>query len=204
MKKGKFESKTARTLSVKTISLILALVLLVGGVVGGTVAWLTTQTADVVNTFTYGDINIKLEETPTDDGDNDPNTNEYEMIPGSDITKDPKVTVLGDSEDCWLFVKVVKSADPKFDEFMTYEMAEGWTALTGVDNVWYREVKSNADAQDFQVIKEDKVTVKETVTKEMLNALTAYPTLTITGYAVQQENIADVATAWTTINTATP
>lgn len=202
MKKGKFEQNAVRSLSVKTISLILALVLVIGGVVGGTVAWLTTQTSDVVNTFTYGDINIKLEETPTDDGDEDPNTNEYEMIPGREIVKDPMVTVLGGSEDCWLFVKLVESEG--FDAFMTYEVAEGWTALTGVEGVYYCEVKADDADQVFQVIKEDKVTVLETVTKEQLNALTAYPTLTITGYAVQMENIDDVAAAWATITPVTP
>lgn len=212
MKKGKFESAKHVRGSLRTISLLLALVLLIGGVVGGTVAWLTTQTEEVVNTFTYGDINITLEETDTDkDGDDDPNTNDYEMIPGSEIDKDPLVTVLKGSEACWLFVKLVESDN--FDDFMTYEMADGWTALDGVEGVYYREVEDLSEASEdaaYYVIKDNKVNVKGEVTKEQLNALDAipgensYPTLTITAYAVQKDNIATVTDAWATLNPATP
>ena len=48
----------------------------------------------------------------------------------------------------------------------------------------------------------DTVTVKESVTKEMLNALDApgttatYPTLTVTAYAVQEAGNATAADAW--------
>lgn len=215
--------KTIRT-GAKTVALILAIVLVVGGVIGGTIAWLMTETDPVVNTFTYGDINIELEETETDDGDNDKNTNEYEMIPGREVTKDPKVTVKAGSENCWLFVKLEKQGGDieidgttyDFDDFLTYELAEGWTQLTddagaAVEGVYYREVKDLKEATDdavFQVIKDDKVTVSEDVTKEMLNALdaddanTKFPTLTVTAYAVQQENIDSAQIAWAEIQEA--
>ena len=180
----------------KIVTLILAAALLVSGVVGGTIAWLVDKTEPVVNTFTYGDINIDLEETPTPDDDQNPDTNEYEMIPGEEITKDPKVTVETDSKASWLFVKLVKSAN--FDDFMEYDMADGWFPLTdaqgnAVPGVFFREV-SEVTGEDvvYDVIKDNKVRVKETVTKEMLNALdpegaeATYPTLTVTAYAVQR------------------
>lgn len=180
----------------KLITLILAAALLLTGVVGGTVAWLIDRTDPVVNTFTYGDINIDLEETPTPDDDDDPDTNEYEMIPGEEITKDPKVTVNTDSKASWLFVKLVKSAN--FDDFMEYTIADGWTQLkdaqgNDVPGVYFREV-GEVVSEDvvYEVIKDNKVHVKETVTKEMLNALdpqgtaATYPTLTVTAYAVQR------------------
>lgn len=212
MKKGKFETAKHVRGSMRTVALLLALILLVGGVVGGTVAWLTTRTEEVVNTFTYGDINITLEETDTDqDGDGDPNTNDYEMIPGSDIGKDPKVTVLKGSEACYLFVKLVESEN--FDDFMTYAIADGWNAMDGVDGVYYREVEDLSEAAEdsvFGVLKDDQVSVRSEVTKEQLNALDAipgqndYPTLTITAYAVQKANIATVADAWAALNSETP
>ena len=65
---------------------------------------------------------------------------EYKMVPGYTIHKDPKTTVVKGSEECYLFVKVEKSAN--FDSYMTYEMADGWTALEGVEGVYYREVTS--------------------------------------------------------------
>ena len=184
----------------KTIAVILAVALIVGCVVSGTVAWLITETDPVVNTFTYGDINITLEETDSDE-DGNALKNEYKMIPGSEIEKDPKVTVLKNSEACWLFVKLEKSEN--FDDFLTYEMADGWTELE--EGVYYRVVEAipedGADAE-FEVLKDNKVTVKGDVTKEMLNELDktqgseTYPTLTVTAYAVQRDNIETAAEAW--------
>lgn len=194
--------KNSIKLGGKKLAVMLAsLALVLCTVIGGTLAWLVTETDPVVNTFTYGDINITLRETDTNkDGDNDPNTNTYPMVPGHTITKDPKVTFKANSEDAWLFVKLQKTAN--FDDFMTYEMANGWTKLDNVDGVYYREVSKAAQDAEFTVIKGDTVTVKGEVTKEMLNALDAngasnYPKLTVTAYAVQRDsNIATAADAW--------
>lgn len=169
-----------------TLCLLLALAV---ASIGGTVAWFTATSDSVVNTFTYGDINIGLAETTTD----------YKMVPGNTIAKDPKVTVVGGSEACWLFVKVEKSAN--FDDFMTYEMANGWTALDGHPGVYYREVASTEADTSFDVLLNNQVQVKEGVTKTQLNDLTTAtrPTLTFTAYAVQRDNIDDAATAWAKI-----
>lgn len=175
----------------KTLTVVIALVLVVVMSVAGTVAYLTASTGPVKNTFTVGNINITLTETATD----------FKMVPGNDISKDPKVTVVGDSEACWLFVKVVESAN--LDSFVTYAIADGWTKLTdvdGVDDVYYREVSSSATDQEFAVLKDNKVTVNSDVTKTMMDDLgeenATQPTLTFTAYAVQKDNIADAATAW--------
>ncbi len=180
-----------RRLRNRRIALTVCLMLAVMAVsVGGTIAWLTAQTAPVTNTFTAGDINITLAETTTD----------YKMVPGNAIAKDPKVTVKGGSEACWLFVKVEKAND--FDAFMTCSMADGWTALTGADGVYYREVPAAATDTSFDVLAGNQITVKTDVTKTQLNALTenTQPKLTFTAYAVQKDNIADAAAAWTKVN----
>lgn len=170
----------------KKVLSIVAVVLVLCCAIGGTLAWLTDKTASVKNTFTVGDINIELTETTTN----------YKMVPGNTISKDPKVTVKANSEACWLFVKVEKSAN--FDSFMTYDMADVWTELPSVTGVYYREVAATTAATDFSVLKGDSVSVKDTVTKADLNALTqnTFPTLTFTAYAVQKDNVADAATAW--------
>lgn len=167
--------------------------------VGTSVAWLSSKTDEVINTFTYGDINIKIEETDTQDNDDNEFTNEYKMLPGNKITKDPKVTVLKNSEDSYLFVKITKSEN--FDDFMTYELVEGWTLVENTENVYYREVTKKDSDQEFYILKDNTVTVKESVTKKMLNELdsngtTNYPTLTFTAYAVQRDsNIEAIDTA---------
>ena len=181
-----------RKLRNRRIALTVCLMLVVmAASIGGTVAWLTAKTDPVVNTFTYGDINIDLTETKRD----------YKMVPGNAIDKDPKVTVEANSEACWLFVKVEKSAN--FDAFMTYTMAEGWTALDEdkYPGVYYCQVPATTAATSFSVLAGDQVQVKEDVTKGQLNLLTTatYPTLTFTAYAVQRDNINDAATAWAKI-----
>ena len=160
----------------KVLSLVLAGTLVVSAGMFGTLAYLTDKTDEVVNTFTTSGIEIDLTET----------TEDYKMVPGFTIEKDPTVTVKAGSEDCYLFVKLEKSEN--FDDFLTYEMSEGWTSLTGVDGVFYRVVEDKANAQEFEVLKDDQVTVNGTVTKDQLAALTnaTYPTLTITAYASQQ------------------
>ena len=170
---------------------VVAIALVLCCAVGGTLAWLSDKTSPVVNTFTVGDINITLTESDGLD---------LKMVPGNTITKDPKVTVKSGSEACWLFVKVEKSAN--FDSFMTYEMADGWTALTGADGVYYREVAASAADTSFDVLKGNRVTVKEAVTKEQLQAVKTanQPTLTFTAYAVQRDNIDNEAAAWTEVN----
>lgn len=182
----------------KTLALFLALALVLGGVIGGTMAWLTDKTPEIVNTFTDSDIDITLtERTGT----------EYKMVPGYTISKDPKVTVLEGSEKCYLFVKLEKSEN--FDSFLTYEIADGWTSLDGVDNVYYRIVDTTEMGTAYSVLKNDQVMVQGTVTKEMMNALTeqTYPKLTVTAYASQFNKSAtesfDVNTAWTNISSGT-
>ena len=159
----------------KSLALLLAIAIVVVGVVAGTVAWLTDKTPSVTNTFTTSDINIELKETK----------NNFQMIPGWNIEKDPKVTVKTGSEACYLFVKLEKSTN--FDTFMTYEMADGWEALPEAPGVYYREVAAATADTTFEVLKGNQVTVKSDVTKEQMNGLTAdtYPTLTVTAYASQ-------------------
>lgn len=177
----------------KKITLLLSLALAVAIGIGGTLAWLTAKTDAVTNTFTVGNINIALEETTTD----------YKMVPGKPIDKDPKVTVEAGSEACWLFVKIEESAN--LDSFIDYAIADGWTALTGVDGVYYREVAATADDMPFSVLANDQVTVKDTVTKAMMDEITAQtasaPTLTFTAYAVQKDGLTTAANAWGQIPT---
>lgn len=188
----------------KLIALILALTLAFGSVAGGTIAWLIDDTQTVTNTFTYGDIDIKLEESVLDEDGNPtdqktPEGNSYEMIPGEELYKDPTVTVLANSENCWLFVKLVESDDPTFSDYLTYHIADDWVPLDedndeiADDGVYYRYIGENTADQKFAVLQDNKVTVKDNVTKEMLNALdnngqdanASYPALSITAYAVQ-------------------
>ena len=185
--------------STKVFLSLLALVLVVGCAVGGTIAWLTATTDPVVNTFTYGKIKIELTETK-------PENKQATIIPGVNISKDPKVTVIGGSEACWLFVKVGEANWPTFiDEDgrkVSYTIATGWEELPGESGVYYREVDAVTADTDFYVLAGDTtypngvVTVSEELTKAEVNGITTQPTLTFTAYAVQKDGINTAAEAW--------
>lgn len=194
----KHAANRRRGVSTRAFVALLALVLVIGCVAGGTVAWLVAKTDPVVNTFTYGDINIGLTETTG------PN---YKIIPGKDIPKDPKVTVTAGSEACWLFVKVEETGTFVANK-VTYAIADDWTKGDGTNipaNVYYRDVSAE-DAKNgvsYYVLAGDTtypngvITVSADLTKE--NIPSANPTLTFTAYAVQKDGIADAATAWSKI-----
>ena len=195
MKKGKYEAPRApkRHSSKKALAMLLSLVLVIGCVAGGTLAWLTAESGEVKNVFTTSDIGVTLEESK--------NLN-LKMVPGWTITKDPKATVTTGSEDCYLFVKVEKSAN--FDDFMTYAIADGWTKLPDTDGVYFMVFDSQDNANEnemgvaYSVLANDQVLVSEDVTKEQMNAFDtnkdgslsddekkALPDLSFTAYAVQ-------------------
>lgn len=196
----------------KIIATVGACALCLGLGVAGTLAWLTDTTGEVKNTFATSDINITLTETESNvDNDGSPNTNSYQMIPGFTITKDPKVTVIAGSEDCYLFVKLEKSTN--YDDYLNdYVIANGWTQLkngnSDVDGVFYREVASNEQDQPFYVLNNNQLTVNTSVTKNMMdnidNKTTSAPTLTVKAYATQLYETngkkMDVYTAWTVVS----
>ena len=184
----------------KGLAMVLALVLLAVCAVSGTLAWLTAKSDTVTNTFTTSDIKVELTET----------NETYKMVPGYDIHKDPKAKVLAGSEECFLFVKLEKSAN--FDTYLEYAIADGWTQLTTdkdgkaiSDLVYYRKVLTKDIGTAYSVLANDQVTVKGEVTKAMMDGLTTetLPKLTVTAYASQLYKSAGVeftaAEAWANV-----
>lgn len=190
-----------RSVSSKTFVVMLALVLALGCAVGGTIAWLTKTTDPVVNTFTYGNIDITLTETV-------PENRQAKIIPGKDIPKDPKVTVKANSETCYLFVKVVEDGTFVANKVTYTIRADGWTKGDGTDipaDVYYRVVPAATTDTAFYMLTGDAanpngvVTVSPELNKEEIAAVTKTPTLTFTAYAVQKDGNADAAAAWAKI-----
>lgn len=189
MKQGKYAApvrRRRRRNTLKPMLIAMAVVLLLGCVTGGTLAWLTSTTGPVTNTFTTSDITITLKENTG---------NSYKMVPGYTITKDPKVTVKALSEKCYVFIKVVESDN--FNDFMSYSIItdgdDAWTQLTGVtDKVYYRVVDASAATSDvvLPILVNDQIQVSDKVTKGAMNALTenTYPTLTFQAAAIQYNN----------------
>ena len=164
---------------------MLSAALIVCATVAGTLAWLTDKTEPVVNTFTVGDINIELKETTG---------KTYKMVPGIELVKDPTVTVKAGSEACWLFVKVENgiSAIEADTKIAAQIAANGWTALDGVADVYYKPVNANANdtAVDYPVF--GTFTLTDTAN------VSAYEdaTIKVTAYAIQKDGFTTPAAAW--------
>lgn len=99
----------------KILVALLAVVLIIGCTIGGTLAWLSAQSGTVKNTFTVGDINITLQEHELKaDGTLDTTkevteNKNYKVVPGGKQPKDPFVTVEAKSENCYVYVNVVNN-----------------------------------------------------------------------------------------------
>lgn len=134
----------------KTLALLLVLVMIFGISVGGTIAYLTDKET-VTNTFTVGDVQIKLDEAKVDEtgtkidnngdkviDDKDRVTsNDYKLLPGMSYTKDPAVTVLEGSEESYIRMIVTvtdcKDVDAAIDEVNTIRQKVEETPIQLID-----------------------------------------------------------------------
>ena len=148
----------------KTKALLMSLcaVLLVAASVLGTMAYLT-DSKDVKNTFTVGNVTITMDETDVDDST--PNkerdqANSYKLMPGHTYTTDPIIHVDANSEDCYLFVKVdnqIAAIEADGNTTVAAQMAaKGWKAVEGKDGIY---VYVGTTAAPVAVKANDNVTV---------------------------------------------
>lgn len=181
----------------KALLLSLCAVLLVTASVLGTMAYLTSQD-QVVNTFTVGNVAITLDEKDVDNstpGENDRDkANAYKLMPGHNYEKDPIVHVDANSEDCYLFVKVVNEiANIEAEKTVAQQMTEkGWVAVHAANGIYvYTTDKTNPAV----VTKGSNITVFEnfTIAGNVDNttlATYADKTITVNAYAIQADGFA--------------
>lgn len=201
----------------KALLAALCAVLLVAGSVMGTMAYLTAEES-VTNTFTVGSVTFGdgadekgLDEAKTTeygviDGTERVDGNTYKLVPGHTYVKDPTVHIKNDSEECFLYVEVVNGiseieADTGDGDYVCIAdqvVANGWTALTDVDNVYYKLWAAADDAvasetDDLVVFEEFKVA--GTANNEDVAGL-AEAEIVITAYAVQADGFNNAKEAW--------
>lgn len=190
-KKRNARRRTRNVLLIVSMMLVVAM-----ASVGGTLAWLTASTTEIVNTFSPSDIGITLTET---------SANEFKLVPGVEYTKDPVVAVdtTKTDVDIYLFVKFdeVNSPATYLDYTSTLSTANGWTQGDGTDipaNVWYRVVEYGKTPTSWPLLDGDKVTVKSSLEKTDMPSVSAKPQLKYTAYAIQYEGFeTNPAGAWT-------
>ena len=205
----------------KPLALALCAVLLVVGAILGTVAYLQ-DTASVVNTFTVGNVHLKLDEAVVDEkgeptGGRTETGNAYHLLPGGTYTKDPTVTVLKGSEESYVRMLVTINCYDELaaifgDPFLPQYFVEGWDNQVWVSTqVISKDASANTATYEFryfETVKPEKdtdlvldalfdtVTVPNTMTGEQL-ATIADLKITVEAHAIQATGFANADEAWT-------
>ena len=138
-------------------------------------------------TINVGKIDLSLAEATTDF-----------IVPGTTITlsENPSVTVGKNSQACWLFIEVIPTAD--FNSYLSYDssITEGWTPLTDVQNVYYRQLPRSEQDETFTIMEDTTLEILPTLTDKQISAAQAQ-SITIKAYAVQDtEDTSTPILAW--------
>ena len=172
----------------KIICLFLCAVMLVTGSIAGTLAYLSARTETLTNTFTYGNVAIELHEPET----GDQQEYKFKIVPGTNIPKDPTITVSPDGENCYLFAKLSKTA---WDNGLSYDFVSGWENVSGAgsdtEQVIYQKVNRSHDSQTYKILANDEIIVDKEI-----KATENTPTLAITAYAIQDDGNLTPEEAW--------
>lgn len=199
----------------KALLLTFCAVLLVVASVLGTIAYLTANDT-VANTFTVGQVAIKLDEakvnpngTPVEGADR-VKANSYKLLPGHEYTKDPTVHVNAVSENSWIFVKVENGiaayeANPTKDykQIADQITENGWTALDGVANVYYKSYAQNATGADLVVFKNFKVSDTANTVDGWVNIIEKSTKVIVNAYAIQADGFETAEKAWAAFSEGT-
>ena len=180
--------KSKKKMTTTALAVALAVLLLIGG---GTFAYLQSTTGDVKNNFNTNKVMVELSET---------GNGQYDIIPGTEQSKDPKVTV-NNTVDAYVYVEVTDTTQG----LVEYSIADGWTPLDGFEGVYYREVAKSTEPQVFNVLKDDKVSYSTALeNSDMLNtdgSLKAGVELTFKAHAIQKAGFDSAVAAYKQIPT---
>lgn len=171
-------------ISKRTMIMVMSLVLTMTVAAFGTVAYMT-DSDQVTNTFTVGNISINVDEENVDgDMDADGNIperdkeNNYKLVPGAKYVKDPTITVEANSEDCYVRFRVTlnsikalseiakKHSDVPADQFVNPTPAELLAMFVDIDETsWiYEGAEMNGDVAEIEFRYFTKVLTSETDT----------------------------------------
>lgn len=204
----------------KKLMTALALVLVIAMSVVGTYAYLTSK-ASVTNTFTVGQVKIKLDEAKVNTdgslvkGAARVDNNSYKLLPGHKYNKDPMVTVLNGSEASYIKMTVTFSKASALDAIFAPTGADLTSIFNGYDitnwlykgntkdvsadtrtyEFWYRETVGAPTADVALDALFDSITVPGTITNEQLKTIEGM-TITVNAYAIQADGFTDAADAW--------
>lgn len=202
----------------KALLLALCAVLLVVASVLGTIAYFTDSEA-AKNTFTVGKVDIKLDEAPVDangkatTGDRVKANTYNDIVPGGSYDKDPTVTVLADSEDCYVRAMITLTEAKAIHDLPAayaisnwFDLNQNWevknvtrdeTADTYTYELWYKTKVTGVSETEDTVLPKifTKVTVPGEITNTELASLEGLQ-ITVVAHAIQAAGFADADAAW--------
>ena len=187
----------------KIAAMLLAAALLVTTSIAGTMAYLTSKTDKVVNSFTVGKVSFDaegaLDEAKVDEYGNPVESaprvtdNTYKLIPGHKYVKDPTVHMSDDTEDAYLFINVsngIGGIEKNGEKTIQKQiLANGWKPLEGNLGVYYLEAKAEA-GKDYVVFKNFEIATDAAV-ENYTDA-----EITVEAYAIQAESFESAEKAW--------
>lgn len=102
-----------------------------------------TDDKSVVNSFTVGNVHIKLDEAVVDEagvatGTRTEAGNEYHLLPGHEYTKDPTVRVQANSEDCYVRMFVTITQSQEWDNVCDAHKKDGVNEFGAADMFLYK------------------------------------------------------------------
>lgn len=204
----------------KILTLACCAVLLVCISVGATVAYLTS-TDEVVNTFSVGNVQIKLDEAKANtdgtlvDGADRVKANSYKLLPGHTYAKDPMVTVLNGSESSYVKMTVTFSKAKELDAIFAPNGANMTSIFNGYDSAnwldkgntednnantrtyefWYKAPVAALNGDVALDALFDSITVPGSITNAQLETI-AGMTITVNAYAIQADGFGTAEQAW--------
>lgn len=209
--------------SVKILVCCLLVALIVAASVLGTLAYLTASDT-VTNTFTVGQVDIKLDEAKVDEegkavaGADRVQTNAYHLLPGLTYAKDPMVTVQPNSEESYIRMiltvhnaSAVQSIITKHNLTDFADLIGGWDQTVWLYEGYTADDEKNTISFEFRhyqkVVTEDDplplaplfttLIVPGTVTGTEMSSLYAGGfKMVVTGHAIQADGFDSEAAAW--------
>ena len=201
------------------MGLVCALALVTASVMG-TMAYLTS-TDEVVNTFTVGNVQIKLDEAKANpDGSLVANAdrvkaNTYKLLPGHTYAKDPMVTVLKGSESSYVKMTVTFTKAAELDAIFAPSGADMTSIFDGYDSTnwiskgntkdtvantrtyefWYKDAVAALNGDVALDALFDRIVVPTSITNAQLATIEGM-TITVNAYAIQADGFANAEAAW--------
>lgn len=120
-------------------------------VIGGTLAWFTDK-GETTNVVTFGNVDIKLQETQKDGNLSEKGLKFENIVPGDKFKKDPTITNIG-KNDCYIRAKITfTEGAPIGDDSLDIKSAE-WKK--GSDGYYYYKgvVKNGMNVVLFNEVK---------------------------------------------------